>query len=143
MQNEKEIERINHFLYLVSPIVAEVVRTFLQSCGYEVQKDGQGLSTAFSIKKDKEKVKFYLQNLLLEIATIDRDENPLRFDENLKDFDFFLAKTARLVVSKLNILFHFLGEEDVDAAIEKISLDAKQYERIRIWQFDQKDSAKK
>lgn len=81
-------------------------------------------------------MKFYLHNLFLEIATVDRDENPLRFDENLRDFDYFLAKTARVVESKLNVLFHVFSKEDIDAAIESISQDAKQYGRIRIWKFD-------
>ena len=143
MQNQKEIERINHFLYLVSPVVAKVVERFLESSGCQIQQEGRGLELAFSIKKGKKEVKMYLQNLLLEIATVDRDEEPLRFDENLRDFDFFLTKTVRLTESKLKILFHLLGEDDVEAAIEKISLDAKQYERIRIWQIDQKKTKRK
>lgn len=137
MQNQKEIERIDHFVYLVSPIVADVVRTFLQSSGCQVEQESRGLELAFSIKKGKKEAKMYLQNLLLEIATIDRDERPLRFDENLRDLDFFLAKSVRLTQSKLKILLHLFAEEDMNAAIENITLDAKQYERIRIWQFDQ------
>jgi len=31
-----------------------------------------------------------------------------------------------------------LGQQDIDAAIDNITKDAKQYERIRIWRFDQK-----
>ena len=141
MQKDKEIDRINHFLCLVSPIVARFVKMLLESSGLQVQQEGKGLDLAFSVKKDGKETKMYLQNLLLEIVTIDRDEQPLRFDENLRDFDFFLAKTARLVQSKLKILFHILGEEDVEAAIEKISQDARQYERVRIWQFDQKNAS--
>ena len=140
MQKDKEIDRINNFLCVVPPIVARFVKTLLESSGLQVRQEGKGLDLAFSVKKGGKEAKMYLQNLLLEIATIDRDENPLRFDENLRDFDFFLAKTARLVQSKLKILFHILGEEDVETAIEKIIQDAKQYERVRIWQFDQKKS---
>lgn len=140
MQKDNEIDRINGFLCLVSPIVARIVKMLLESTGLQVQQEGKGLDLAFSVKKDDKEAKMYLHNLLLEIATIDRDEQPLRFDANLQDFDFFLAKTARLVESKLKILFHILGEEDTDAAIENIIQDAKQYERVRIWQFDQKKS---
>jgi len=143
MNDLKESERINRFLYLVSPIVAKVVKRFLESSGCQIQQEGRGLELAFSIKKGKKEAKMYLQNLLLEIATVDRDEEPLRFDENLRDFDFFLAKSAQLTESKLRILFHLFGEDDVDAAIDKISLDAKQYERIRVWQFDQKKPTRK
>jgi len=138
MQNQNEITKINHFLRLVSPIVVGQVKMILQSTGLEVKEEGCSADLAFSIKTGEKEVKFYLQNLLLEIATIDRDGQPLRFDENLRDFEFFLTKTTRLTESKLNVLFRLLGEENIDTAIERISQDAKQYERIRIWRFDQK-----
>jgi hypothetical protein len=72
----------------------------------------------------------------MEIATVDRDENPIRFDENLRAFDYFLAKMARVIQSKLNVLFKLLAEENPDIALEKITQMAKDYERIRIWKFD-------
>lgn len=138
MQNNQEIIKINCFLAIAQPIVVSVLKTMFQSLGLEVKKEGSGLDLAFSIKSGEKEVKFYLHNLLLEIVSIDRDEKPLRFDEGLRDFEYFLAKTARLTESKLNILFRLLGEENVDAAIEKINQCAKQYERIRIWRFDKK-----
>jgi hypothetical protein len=143
MQNQKEIAKINHFLSLVLPIVIEIVKTILQSIDCEVKQKGRGLDMVFSIKAGKKEAEFYLQNLFLEIASIDRDEVPLRFDENLREFDYFLAKTARLAASKLNVLFHLLEEDDVDTAIENITKDAKQYERLRIWKFDQKPSSER
>jgi hypothetical protein len=138
MQNQKEIAKINHFLSLVLPIVVDVARTILQSFDWQVKEEGHGLDLAFSIKSGEKEIKFFMYNLLMEIATIDRDEDPPRFDENLRDFDFFLAKTVRLTQSKLQVLFQLLKEENVDVAIENITQDAKQYERIRIWRFDQK-----
>jgi len=141
MQNQKEIAKINHFLSLVLPI--ELLRTILRATGCEVKEEGAGPDLVFSIKSGQKHVEFYLQNLLLEIATVDRDEVPLRFDERLMDFDFFLAKTAHLVQSKLNVLFHLLGQEDMDSAIENISQNAEQYERIRIWRLDRKPSSER
>lgn len=138
MQSQNEILKINSFLSVALPIIVGVVRTILKSFDWQVSEEGKGLDLAFSIKSGEKEIKFYLHNLLMEIATIDRDEQPPRFDKNLRDFDFFLAKTARLTESKLNILFHLLKEEDVDTAVENISQDAKQYERIRIWKFDPK-----
>ena len=137
-QKEQDNERINRFIYLVLPLVTAFVKTILESCGLQVEKQGQGLDTAFSISKDSKNTKMYLHNLLLEIATIDRDEKPLRFDERLQDFDFFMTKAARLIESKLRILFHLLGQEDMDKAIEKITQEAKHYQRIRILKIDQK-----
>jgi len=97
MQNQKEIAKINHFLSLVLPIVIELLRTILRAAGCEVKEEGASPDLVFSIKSGQKHGEFYLQNLLLEIATIDRDEEPPRFDEKLMDFDFFLAKTGYLV----------------------------------------------
>jgi len=140
MENQIQIAKINAFLSLVTPVVAVVVRTILETLEFQVVEQGRGLDLVFSIKKGEKQAEFYLQNLLLEIATVDRDENPLRFDEQLRDFDYYLAKTCHLIPSKLNVLFRLFGEEDVDTAIENIARDAKQYQRIRIWKFDQKPS---
>lgn len=138
MQDQEEAEKINRFLCMVLPIVTDIVKTILQSLDYQIIQKGHGLDLVISIKAGKKEAEFYLHNLFLEIVTVDRDEVPLRFDENLQDFDYFLAKTARIIASKLNVLFSLFGAEDVEAAIGNITKDAKQYERIRIWRFDQK-----
>ena len=143
MQDQKEITQINQFLCMITPIVTSQVKMLLESAGLQVEEEGFGLDAGFSIKCGQRQLKFYLQNLLLEIATIDRDQQPLRFDQNLRDLDYFAAKTARVVESKLHVLFHLLGQDDVEAAIENIAQDAKQYERVRIWRFDQTDTDKK
>ena len=139
-QNYDQTTKISRFLATATPIVVEIVKSILRTCDCQIEQKGSALELALSIKKDEKEAEFYLQNLLLEIACVDRDEKPLRFDENLLDFDFFLTKTARLTQSKLKVLFHLFGEEDVDTAIENISRDAKQYERIRIWKFDHKST---
>jgi hypothetical protein len=143
MQDENEIAKINHFLAVVSPIVVDVVKTILQSLDWQVKQQGCGLDIVFAIKQDKKEAQFYLHNLFLEIVTIDRDAQPLMFDENLRDIDYFLAKMARGIQSKLNVLFKMFGHEDMDAAIDSITKDSKQYERIRIWRFDSKPTVEK
>ena len=138
MQEQIETAKINRFLANVGPIVVEVTRAVLQVRGCEVEEEGSGLDLAFSIKSGQTELKFYLQNLLLEIVTVDRDQEPLRFDEGLRDFDYFMAKMARAINSKLCVLFHLLKEDDFETAIENVCKDAKNYERIRIWRFDEK-----
>ena len=135
--NEQQI-KIAGFLRMALPIVADVVRTFLRAFDWRVAEEGEWLDLAFSVKSGPKEAKFFLHNLLLEIATIDRDENPLRFDDRLRDFEYFLAKTTRLLHSKMWILLQLLGQDDVDGAIENICKDANLYERLRIWGFDRK-----
>ncbi len=137
MQEQIEITKINHFLAEVGPIIVGVTKAILHALGCKIEDEGCGLDLAFSIKSGEMTLKFYLRNLLLEIVTTDRDEDPLRFDENLKDFDYFLAKMGCAINSKLRVVFEVLKEDDFDAAVENICKDAKDYERIRIWRFDQ------
>jgi len=141
MQNKEETEKINRFLYMASPIIIHIIRTILQSLTYEVILKGQGINIVFSIKQNEKEAVFYLHNLFLEIATIDRDVQPLMFDEKLRDFDYFMTKMGQLIASKLNVLLQVFGHEDLEAAIENIVKDSKQYERIRIWRFDRKPSS--
>ena len=139
----KNDQRISYFLAAVAPIVVKYVMMLLRAAGFETKKEGSGLDTSLDVSKENRQARMYLQNLFLEIATIDRDEQPLRFDERLKDFDFFLEKTTNLTASKLKVLFHLFAEEDMNTVIENISREAKNYQRIRIWQFDQNDSREK
>ena len=73
----------------------------------------------FHIKHEDKEIQFHMHNLLLEIATVDRDENSLRFDEKLKDFDYFVHKTNQCVDSKLKVLFELLFENDFNKAKER------------------------
>lgn len=142
MQEQIETVKINHFLARVSPVIVEVTRAVLQVRGCEVEEEDCGLDLAFSIKSDGKTLKFYVQNLLLEIVTVDRDQEPLRFDEGLRDFDYFMTKMARAINSKLCVLFHLLKENDFEAAIENICKEADDYERIRIWRFDENNGGR-
>jgi len=143
MQEQTETAKINHFLADVGPIVVGITKAILQALGCEVKEEGSGLDLVFSLKSGGKTLKFYVQNLLLEIVTIDRDQEPLRFDEGLTDFDYFLAKMAHAISSKLRVVFEVPKQEDLEAAIENICKDAKNYERIRIWRFDQNNDGRK
>ena len=90
MQNQNEISRINRFLCMVSPIVIGQVKMILQSAGLQVEEKGSGSDLVFIIKSGEKEIHFSPYNLLLEIVSVDRDQLPLRFDENLQDFGFFL-----------------------------------------------------
>jgi hypothetical protein len=140
MPEQADSIKTTRFLAAMSPVITETIKRILRSCGARVEEQGQGLETVLVIKSGEKQADFHLHNLLLEIATIDRDESPLRFDEGLRDPGYFLAKTDRLIKAKLNILIHFLSEENPESAIENIKKEANHYERIRIWKFDRKES---
>jgi hypothetical protein len=134
--NLRHRTKIDAFIFLATPIVAYVVDEILRSAGCEIEVKGNRANIVFCIKHGDKDIQFHLHNLLFEIASIDRDERPLRFDENLTDFDYFVAKTNRLINSKLAILFEVLFEKDFEKARENIAKLGDQYERIRIWEID-------
>lgn len=138
MVDQTEIAKINHFLSLMSPLIKGLAKMLFQSAGVEVREEGSGPNPAFSLKAGETDAKFYFHNLFLEIATVDRDQRPLRFDERLADFDFLVDKVIHCVEGKLKIFLLLLEENDIDAALDRIAGEAKHYERIRIWKFDQK-----
>jgi len=140
MQDKTDVVKINHFLFMVTPLVSQMTKTSILSFGCKVKQRGSGLGIVFDIESGSKTVEFYLHNLLLEIATIDRDENPPRFDHNLNNVEFFLKKTLRLLESKLKILQPLLSKDNIDTSIERITNQAKHYQRIRILKLDQHKS---
>jgi len=141
MQNQTEIAKISRFLAVMSPVIAGLPRMLIEAAGMKVEGKGAGMELEYIIKSKDKQVSFYLHNLFLEVATIDRDEEPLRFDERLEDFDYLVDKIIRCTCSKLKVLFLLLGEKDPATAVEKILQHADNYQRIRVWRFDQPDSS--
>lgn len=97
MRNQTEITKINIFLTLAAPVAIGFVKTLLDAANFEVTQEGSGSDFAYRVKSGELQIKFFLQNLLLEIVTVDRDYKPLKFDEKLVDFDFFISKTSDIV----------------------------------------------
>jgi hypothetical protein len=141
MQNQIELYKITRFLAYVGPFLIESLYNSLTSAGYEVNVTGQALETCLKIKAGNKSVDFILHNLFLEIATKDRDEEQLRFDDKLHAFSYFWDKTKRLINSKLAILLPLLKKDNLEAAIEHVISLSDRYERINIWRLDPENSA--
>lgn len=136
MQDMYEIAQIDDFLSLTGPAIIAQVKMILQSAGLKIVEKGRGTDLTFSIKRGSKKIEFCPHNLLLDIATIDRNGELLRFDKDLCDFDYFLTKKARFIESRLKVVFQFLTEDNLDVAVDNIIRNTKDYERIHIWRFD-------
>jgi len=141
MQDKSEITEINDFLSLTGPAITAQVKMILQSAGLKVKETGRGPDLTFTLKSGHKNVEFCPQNLLMDIATVDRNEEPLRFDRDLRDFDYFLAKKARVIESRLKVVFQFLTEDNLDVAVDNINRNMKKDERIRIWRFNRNKSS--
>ena len=132
-------DKIAEFLFLATPIVNGIINRMLKTTDCYFRHTDLGIHSTFLIKHKDKEIRFHVYNLFYEIATIDRDENPLRFDEKLSDFSYFMNKTNEFIASKLGVLFKLLLEDDLDQAIENIAKMGDKYERIRIWKVEEKE----
>ncbi len=126
MQNQNETERINQFLNIASPTIVGQLRLMFQSIGVKVHQRGRGLEMTLVIKSSDKEIRFLVQNLFLEIATVDSKEKPPRFDEKVQDYNFFLDKTLSSARSKVKILFQLLLELEITP--ETVNRNTKLYD---------------
>ena len=126
MQNQNETERINQFLNIASPTIVGQLRLMFQSIGVKVHQRGRGLEMTLVIKSGDKEIRFLVQNLFLEIATVDSKEKPPRFDEKVQDYNFFLDKTLSYARSKVKILFQLLLELEITP--ETVNRNTKLYD---------------
>lgn len=136
MQHSTDLVKINVFLQFAHPVMTGFVESVLRSTQSQITRHGQGLKTYFSIRTGDSEARFYMQNLLLEIATLDRDAQPLKFDQGLENFDYFTDKAIRVTQAKMKVLCELLSKDNIDDAIKSIEKSAGQYERLRICKFD-------
>lgn len=119
-QDWLENHKIATFLSATAQAIEEIVSKLLAMCGCEVLASGQGLKLQYDVTYDGIKAVFYFRNLFLEIATVDRDAEPLQFDEKLRDYRYFVSKASFIIKSKLEILLKLLKSKDTDKTIDEI-----------------------
>jgi len=134
-QDYSETGKIAVFLSATAQVITETVKKLLIMCGYEVVVNGQGLELRYEVSFGDMKAVFYFRNLYLEIATVDRDAEPLRFDEKLRDHYYFVSKASFIIKSKLDILLKLLKSDDTDKTIDEIFTEFNG-ERIIIEKLD-------
>lgn len=141
MQDPNEIEKINDFLSQAAPFVISQVKMLFESLGLEIKEEGSGADLAFLIKSGKTKLKFLPYNMMLDIASIDRKATPLKFDQNVWDLSFFLAKTGHVVETRMRFIFQMLTANNTDEAVERVCRLIKSGEEVHIWELDPENTA--
>jgi hypothetical protein len=126
---------IDRFIELFSDGIIKTVMTLFEAMEIEAVLEGEGIESCIHVKNGEKSCDFFMGNLLLEIATIDRDDRPLVFDKALIDPDRFYEKSSKAITSKLAVLMPLLMADDHKKAIEDVK-NMKGYERIRIIEVD-------
>jgi len=126
-----------------SPMVKGYIQEILEKEGYSCEEKEKGWEEFLEIKaKDEKEVKaqFFLHNLYLEIATKDRDDEPLEWDTRLLDSSFFQEKATTIIFSKIRPLLIALSTNDAKKLDEKLTKLAKSEGfRMRMTLFDKNE----
>jgi hypothetical protein len=120
------------------PIVQLLLEKEFTKNGISFKQIGDRWDTIYLLSKENREAEFRLENLLLEIVTIDRDSRPFKLDTTIvDDRSKHLEKVYDVVQSKLNILLPILDGMSKEEIIEHAqSLQPGKYERIRIVEVD-------
>ncbi len=135
-----EGKMITLYAAMTLPIVIKILEDVFKEYNIEYKMEGKAWKTMFHLKKGDNGAEFFLDNLLLEIVTVDRDEVPLRFNKKiLESPQNWMDKTMDILESKLAMLLPMLdgmSKEEIIAHVQQQG--AGKYERIRIIEVDAK-----
>jgi negative regulator of replication initiation len=112
--------KIAGFLSATGHVIADIVRRLLVMHDCEVTANGEAMELEYDVTYGDKKAVLYFRNLYLEIATVDRDAEPLQFDEKLCDYHYFVSKASHVIKSKLEILIRLLKSENTDKTVDEI-----------------------
>ncbi len=103
----KDEMKIVGFINVIYGSVVAYTKELIESIGVSVEKEeGQGVDLTLFLTSDdnRTKAQLRLENLFLEIVSIDRDESSLRFDNNLCDIEYLSDKVTRVVQSRIEVI---------------------------------------
>lgn len=135
-KTEEDRIKIENVLRVAYKFVPSVVKKILEHEGFEAEKQGEGLELSYRVRgRDGLSAVFCLHNLFLEIATKDRDDEPLEFDEELSSFNFFMLKTTKVMETKLK-LFVAILKNGPDMTPEEMKKIVPEGTTIKMIKFD-------
>lgn len=109
MQNRIENPKINQFIQgMLEQNCVDFIKVHLQAAFQDVQQKGTGLDAVFHINFNGNKTKFFVKDLLIELAAIDKNEEPLRYDEDLCRLQYFQAKFEMVSTKMINLMLEQL-----------------------------------
>ena len=137
-RNVGDEKKIASFLAATIPMTTDYLRHCLRLKGWKFKEKGAGLYRAFHIKSNKTGIEgeFHIYNLVLDIVTIDRHKQPLKFDEGVLDFNYFFKKATENINLRLRVITRLLEQKDTNQAIEQVTKEAQKCgDWMRIWKL--------
>ena len=99
-------------------------------------EDG-GIELGYLLVAGDNRFDFRLGNALKELLSIDRDEQPMRFDFKLKDMDKGMAKLETILVGRLELLRAMIESKDKEEFKRRMEELGRYFDKIRFWYSDE------
>ena len=101
--------------------------------------DDGGIELGYLLVAGDNRFDFRLGNALKELLSIDRDEQPMRFDFDLKDIERGMEKLERIVVGRLELLRTMLESKDKEEFKQRMEGLGRYFDRMRFWYSDEEE----
>jgi hypothetical protein len=129
--NEKHLRMFKATSPLIGPVVLKMIEAEFTARKLSYERCGTGFDICYKVGKDSHSTILYIHNLMFEILTVDRDANPLEFDERILKSDYCMHKIAGQVASKLFVLFAWLDGKSAKEIADMVQTEGN-YERFRL-----------
>ena len=131
-EGEKKYQEIVNW---TAGIITPMVEFVLHGANIAFSRKGEGMDVQYICKKGRNESVFSLNNTLLDIITVDRDEKPLRYDIRNADFGFFINKATNIVQQRMTLVVSFLNGVSIEKIKEYCENDP-QCERAKFIEVD-------
>ena len=144
-QNKEETKEAEAALLIYLPQMLWQFEKGLKMIGATILKklahhyDDGGIELGYLLVAGDNRFDFRLGNALKELLSIDRDEQPMRFDYQLKDMDAGMQKLENIVVGRLELLRTMIESKDKEEFKRRMEGLGRYFDRMRFWYEDEEE----
>ena len=144
-RNQEEIgeSRVATILYL--PQMLKLYEQALLELGVRIvekfhyKTDDGFFDPGYVVESNGRRFELQLGNAFKEFLSIDREENPLRFDWKINDPDQAADKLAGILAGRVELAKAFIECKTPEEWKKRVEELGKQFQKIRFWQIDESE----
>ena len=129
---EQNVSLIAGYINTFGPPIAGLLIASFEGKGYNVVACNPGLNMQLEVSKDNKTTVLYLRGLFLDIATTDRDADPLIFDTRITDLSEAAKKISRVLRDRIELVERLMGAETNEDMAQVTKDLAHKFERLKM-----------
>ena len=142
-RNQEEIgeARVATLLYL--PQMVKLYEGALIELGVAIvekfynKTDDGFFDPGYVVESGGRRFELQLGNAFKEFLTIDREEDPLRFDWKITDPDQAVDKLAGILAGRVELARAFIESETPEELKKRVEELGNQFQKVRFWRIDE------